>query len=446
MPDPVMNPMSVEHSESRPGTSSVLETPSTAQVDEMAGIRRESGMSVALLTGGDDRPYALGMASALAEQGIAVDFIGSDKLDAPELHNSPQINLLNLRGNQNEDAPLLRKVVRILTYYARLASYVPRSQARIFHLLWNNKFEHFDRTALMLYYRLFRKRVVFTAHNVNMRKRDGCDSWWNRLSLRVQYRLAHHIFVHSGRMRSELLTDFGVSERKVSVIPFGINNTSPTTEITTSEAKQRLGVCATDKTALFFGQIAPYKGLEYLIDAFSEVAKRNGSYRLIIAGKVKKGHGAYWDKVRGRIAISEVRNYIIQKIEHIPDEEVELYFRAADVLIVPYVQIFQSGVPFLAYSFGLPVIATDVGSLRQDIVEGRTGFICRAKDSSDLANMIHQYFDSELFRDLEIRREEIKRYANERYSWEKVAEITKNVYEKLSGLAGRSTGSSICLV
>ena len=118
-------------------------------------------------------------------QGISVDFIGSDKLDAPELHRSPLIAFLNLRGDQNEDAPLLRKVVRILTYYARLASYVPRSQAQIFHLLWNNKFEHFDRTALMLYYRLFGKRVVFTAHNVNARKRDGCDSWLNRFTLRI---------------------------------------------------------------------------------------------------------------------------------------------------------------------------------------------------------------------------------------------------------------------
>ena len=140
-----------------------------------AARRSAASVSVCLLTGGDDRPYALGMASAPAGQGISVDFIGSDKLDAPELHNSPQINFLNLRGDQNEDAPLLRKVVRILTYYARLASYVPRSQARIFHLLWNNKFEHFDRTALMLYYRRFRKRVVFTAHNVNARKRDGRD-------------------------------------------------------------------------------------------------------------------------------------------------------------------------------------------------------------------------------------------------------------------------------
>ena len=93
-------------------------------------------------------------------------------------------------------------------------------------------------------------------------------------------------------------------------------------------------------------------------------------------------------------------------------------------LIVPYIHIFQSGVPFLAYSFGLPVIATDVGSLREDIVEGRTGFVCQPRDSSDLARTIDKYFESELFRDLENRRLEIKEYANERYSWNKVAAIT----------------------
>jgi glycosyltransferase involved in cell wall biosynthesis len=109
-----------------------------------------------------------------------------------------------------------------------------------------------------------------------------------------------------------------------------------------------------------------------------------------------------------------------------------LYFKAADVLIVPYIQIFQSGVPFLAYSFGLPVIATDVGSLREDIVEGRTGFVCRPQDSSDLANAILRYFESELFRDLENRRSDIQQYANERYSWEKVAAITTSVYSNFS--------------
>jgi D-inositol-3-phosphate glycosyltransferase len=387
--------------------------------------------NVALLTGGDDKSYALGLASALVGKGVSVDFIGSDKVDAPELHNTPLINFLNLRGDQRENVSIPKKVLRILAYYGRLIRYAASARPPIFHILWNNKFELFDRVFLMLYYRLLGRKIVLTAHNVNAAKRDFRDSFLNRVSLRIQYRLTDHIFVHTERMKCELLADFNIPESKASVIPFGINNTSPATAITTSEAKQRLGVSAGDKTALLFGQIAPYKGLEYLISAFSAVAKRDGSYRLIIAGKVKKGHTEYWNEIQRKITASEIRNQIIERIEHIPDEEVEVYFKAADVLIVPYTHISQSGVPFLAYSFGLPVIATDIGSLREDIIEGRTGFVCHPRDSSDLARVIGQYFDSELFCNLENRRLEIKQYANERYSWEKVAAITTSIYSNL---------------
>ena len=116
-----------------------------------------------------------------------------------------------------------------------------------------------------------------------------------------------------------------------------------------------------------------------------------------------------------------------------PDEETELYFKAADVLILPYTHIFQSGVLFLGYSFGLPAIAADVGSLREEIIEGKTGLVFKAQDSSALARAIEQYFASELFRHLESRRPEIKAYANERYSWNKVAATTAAVYANLLG-------------
>jgi D-inositol-3-phosphate glycosyltransferase len=393
--------------------------------------RPETSIRVSLLTGGDDRPYALGMTSALVGQGISVDFIGSDKLDAAELHRTPLIAFLNLRGDQTEGVPLRRKFVRILTYYARLAKYVIRSEPRIFHILWNNKFEHFDRTLLMLYYHLFGKRIILTAHNVNVRKRDGRDTWLNRLSLRIQYRLCHHILVHTPAMKDELVADFAIAPPRVTVIPFGINNTCPITALGRREARERLGVGLDEKTLLFFGQIAPYKGLEYLTAATSELAKEDKNLRLIIAGKVKKGQREYWNEIRRKIATSVVQNQIIERIEHIPDEEVELYFKAADVLVIPYVHIFQSGVPFLAYSFGLPVIATDVGSLRQEIVDGRTGFVCRPQDSSDLARAIEKYFGSELFHNLETRRSQIRQYANERYSWNKVAAITTPIYSNL---------------
>jgi glycosyltransferase involved in cell wall biosynthesis len=82
----------------------------------------------------------------------------------------------------------------------------------------------------------------------------------------------------------------------------------------------------------------------------------------------------------------------------------------------------------LAYSFGLPAIAADVGTLKEEIVEGETGFVFKPRDSVDLARKIDKYFNSELFRNLETRRLEIKKYANERYSWNKVAAITTAIY------------------
>jgi len=389
-----------------------------------------SAPGVALLTGGGDKPYALGMAAALTSEGVSVDFIGSDDLRVPELLTNPRVNFLNLRGNQRPDASPFSKALRVLRYYIHLISYAATARPKLFHLLWNNKFELFDRTLLMLYYRMLRKKIILTVHNVNSRKRDSNDSSLNRLSLRLQYSLCHHIFVHTERMKSELVSDFRIPKSKVSVIPFGINNTVPNTALSTEEAKQRTSVSSGDRALLFFGNIAPYKGLEYLVSAFKELLNRDRSYRLIIVGR-PKGCDGYWKEIQQAIACSGIRDRIIQRIEYIPDELTELYFKAADVLILPYTHVFQSGVLFLAYSFGLPIIAADVGSLKDEIIEGQTGFVFKPRDSSDLARKTDEYFDSGLFQNLETRRAQIKQYANERYSWNKVAAITTAVYSNL---------------
>jgi len=388
-------------------------------------------IQVGLLTGGDDRSYALGLTMALVGRGVFVDFVGSDKVDAPELHNNASVNFLNLRGDQREDAPFRQKVVRLLTYYLRLLRYAVVAKPRVFHILWNNKFEHFDRTLLMLFYRAVGRKIALTAHNVNAAKRDGHDSPLNRLSLGVQYHLADHIFVHTGKMKEDLRKEFGVPSQKVSVIPFGINNTVPTTVLTREEAKRRLGIDGKDIAALFFGQIAPYKGIEYLVSALTEIIRDQPGFRLIIAGKVKKGSEQYWQKVRDAIGALSERERILMRIEHIPDEDIEIYFKAADVLIIPYTRIFQSGVPFLAYSFGVPVIAADVGSLREDIVEGKTGLICKPRDSSDIARKVRAYCASDLHCNPERTRESIRKFANDRYSWDVVGAVTARVYQNL---------------
>ena len=107
-----------------------------------------SNAAVALLTGGGDKPYALGLGSSLISLGVAFDFIGSDEVSQYELRETPLVSVLNLRGEQRPDARLLRKVLRVLAYYVRLLRYAATAEPKIFHILWNNKLEFLDRTLL----------------------------------------------------------------------------------------------------------------------------------------------------------------------------------------------------------------------------------------------------------------------------------------------------------
>src|SRR5260370_30647900 len=75
-------------------------------------------IEVALLTGGFDKPYAFGLSTALASKRVCMDVIGSDDVDSPEMHTTPKLNFLNLRGSKQE-ASLGRKISRVLIYYAR---------------------------------------------------------------------------------------------------------------------------------------------------------------------------------------------------------------------------------------------------------------------------------------------------------------------------------------
>jgi D-inositol-3-phosphate glycosyltransferase len=402
-----------------------------AETSSIPSPLKAPSIKIGLLTGGDDKTYAVALTTSLASRGIDVEYIGSDRVDAPELHTTPLIHFRNLRGDQNENVGQWEKVVRILRYYFRLLHYATSPSPRIFQILWNNKFEFIDRTALMVYYRSMGKKVLLTVHNVNGAKRDGRDSWMNRKTLGFQYWMADHLFVHTNRMKQELVNDFDVPGSNITVIPFGINNVFPCSSMTSTAARMRLGVDADEKIGLFFGQIAPYKGLETLISAMTELSGIREEFRLVIAGKVKQGCSDYWDQIRREIRQAGLENKVLERIKFIAEEEVEMYFKAADVLILPYRSISQSGVPFLGYSFGLPVIATDVGELREDIIEGETGFVCRPGDPLDLARKIEEYFSSELYMNLEKRRNQIRDYANNRYSWAKVAEITHRVYEQL---------------
>lgn len=385
-------------------------------------------INVALLTGNGESHYCFSLALALAAKGVRTELVGGTLHDRPEIHRTPGLRFINLF--ESDQRSIAGKIRRVLRSYVRLVKYAAVAKPAILHILWDYKVPLVDRTLLMLYYKLLGKRIAYTAHNVNAARRDNKDSLMNRLTLRFQYRLADHIFVHTEKMKDELHKDFQVRETAVTVIPHGVNTAVPQTGLTSEDARQRLGIKHNDKMILFFGGIKAYKGLEDLLAAFQQVAGTFANSGLIIAGQAQ-GHEGYMGLIQNLIDKHPGRDRIIQRIGYIPDDEIELYFKAADVAVLPYVDIFQSGVLLLAYTFGLPVIVTDVGSLREDIIEGRTGFVCRPRDPDELCATIERYFNSMLFKELDSRRNEIRDYALSKYSWRTVSELTKNVYEQI---------------
>ncbi len=216
------------------------------------------------------------------------------------------------------------------------------------------------------------------------------------------------------------------------MIRYPINNAFPDTELTPAEAKRRLGLAENEKVILFLGRIVPYKGIEYLLQAARLLmVDEQASYRLIIAGEPKKGSELYLEEIRGFVDRDFAPGQVILRLQFIPDEEMELYLKGADVMVLPYKEIFQSGVLFLAYTFGLPVVATDVGSFRDEVVEGRTGFVCKPGDPTELARAVRTYFESDLFKNLRASRWELQDYARQNHSWGAAAKVTCNAYAQI---------------
>jgi len=388
-------------------------------------------MKITLTTGGAPH-YELGLVAGLVEQKVLVEVIGGDELERAPIMQNALVNFKNFQGKPDPGDSRLRKLLRVLRCYLRLMTHAAVSNSRLIHVQWPYKFVFFDRTLLNLYYKVLGKKIVFTAHNVDGEARDGTANWRSRFSLRFLYRIVDHVIVHTNKMKEELVAGFGIHADKITVIPHGVMTAVAETALTRHEARRKLGLPAGCRVMLFFGLITPYKGVEQLVAALGRLRDEGEKITLIIAGRVKECE-EYWKEISALIEKLDLKNDIITELKHIPDESVEVYFKAADLLVLPYRGIFQSGVLFLTYRFGLPVVATDVGSFKEEIVPGRTGFVSRADDPIDLAKTIRAYFESDLFAHLESRRQDIRDYAGRRYSWSSIGETTARLYAKLLG-------------
>ncbi|MHB0913819.1 MAG: glycosyltransferase [Armatimonadota bacterium] len=172
-----------------------------------------------------------------------------------------------------------------------------------------------------------------------------------------------------------------------------------------AEARRILGIPG--RTVLFFGLIREYKGLADLIRAMRDLP----DVTCLVVGE-------FYDK-KEKYDLSSVR--VVDR--YVPNEEVELYFAASDVVVLPYRSATQSGVVQTAWRFERPVIATAVGGLPEAVEHGRTGLVVPPEDPGALASAIRAYYAE----GLEARFTEAVRAGAGRFSWERVIEVIEEL-------------------
>ena len=154
------------------------------------------------------------------------------------------------------------------------------------------------------------------------------------------------------------------------------------------QAMRQLGLDPQRRTLLFFGLIRDYKGLDLLIDALPLLGPE---YQLVIAGE---SYGSF-DRYRAQIDASGCADRIHLQNRYIGDEEVPLFFSAADLCVLPYRSATQSGITAISLHFDLPLVATPVGGLPESVGETGVGVMAREASAEAIAEAVRRYFSGE---------------------------------------------------
>ena len=333
---------------------------------------------------------------------------------------------------------LYRKVEAVLDA-RRLASLVRRLRPDVLHLHCTNPAALFHLRALAG----LGIPLVATAHVVTPHE----PIRFQGPVYRSIHRLPGRIIAHSRFDRQRLVDEFAVDPGRVAVIPHGEYGFfervgAEGSALDRAEARRGLGLDEDGDSedgdskdrgvVLFFGYIREYKGLDLLLEAWPTVAAACPGARLVVAGDpVQLGPGR-----RRELEDWAQRVGAVHRFGYIPFEEVGRYFAAADVLVMPYRHISQSGVLYLALSLGLPVVATRVGALPELLSDGQSALLVPPEDPSALAHAVARLLADGALRE---RLAAGGRRLAEEHSWPAIAEQTEEVFR---GLIGAHPGSS----
>ncbi|WP_243103951.1 glycosyltransferase family 4 protein [Clostridium sp. JN-1] len=207
---------------------------------------------------------------------------------------------------------------------------------------------------------------VYTAHDIKMHK--GEENLILSMTNKVGIKNSKRVIVLSKVFKNDL-TKFGINKDKIDVIP----HAKFSHYIKVNKGKKS----DFSKTILFFGRIHEYKGIRVLLKAFKIIKTMDDGAKLLIVGNGNMT--PYEQLIKNSKDVFVVNRWI-------KDDEVGDFFSKADIVVLPYIDASQSGIIPIAYTFSIPVVASRIGGIPEQVDDGKTGILVEPRNEVELAD------------------------------------------------------------
>lgn len=230
--------------------------------------------------------------------------------------------------------------------------------------------------------KLLRKRIIWTFHDLFNHR--GLHLRSDKIGRQLATLLFDEVIVHSNFaldcLKKERL--YSLNAKKFSVIPLGSYVGYYEPVASKEEARAKLGIAKDAFVYLLLGAIRKNKRPDLLVSAFHQIA--HGPMTLVLAGRLET-------EILGRQLDSQVAGdpRIITCFQGIPEDEVGLYLKAADVFVLPFERVLTSASLILAFSWGLPVICGRFGNFIE-VADSRGAFFYDEMSEDALAETMRK--------------------------------------------------------
>lgn len=272
-------------------------------------------------------------------------------------------------------------------------------------------------------------KLVCTVHNVlphmPVPSADRGRKAYGRL-----YRLADVLICHTRESQQALVKEFAIDTSRTVVIPHG-PMFHDMRRPSRSAARAQLGFAESACVVLTQGFIAPYKGINFLLEVWARLQARHPEARLVVAGS---GRPQWMAELREKVAALGIGGSVHLELRFIPAEELPMLFEAADILVYPYSEITGSGALMTGLTFRKPIVATNIPAFREILTHGDNALLAPYGDIQTFAGSLELLMDDSALQD-----RLASKAASVTHSWPEIARVTVQCYESLTAPEGSSS-------